>query len=353
MSNSGDGIIISPIVTNTNVDAKHTTLVEERRRLLRAVKCSLLLMLFWLLILWLLYEHDNKLVIALISLFSLVVLSLAGAVCYLLLVPPTKSASTYGDDANDEEYELTEQEAQKSTLVKTSSSNNKDGNNNNHTSAEGVFSFSFDQTPHRIRQCNDYAVSSDAPQDGTYKIVYTAIVFGKQIRSEGYLQLAFVPNSSSTNPLLNNNTGWEIHGTSLFGKGHRQASIQEGFVNAKGHIYWVLTQQLTSSTTVGNNINDNDNDNKKINSSNRELRNVTVYRGKWHLTNRVWEDGDFQSILSSSEEVNATGAGRHEGRIVRMELQSPSTSTDRGDNKRNQLYNGDGSVVKVLGSKLV
>jgi hypothetical protein len=297
MSNVNNDVNENAMMRST----KAAVMMEERERLYRSIKCALVMLAFWLLILWLLYEHDNKVVTILLSLFAAVVLYMVASIGFFLV-------STWSTDATtasiEEEYELTEQEEQQSTLM----ADGPIGNTNVDTSAvvAGVFAYPFDQTSRRIRSCQEFASPSHAPQDGTYKIVYAAIVFGKQIRSEGHMHLSFIPLKRDSL----HNTGWVIQGWSEFGK--RPAKILEGFVNAKGYIYWALP--LLSSPSPSPSVSEKE---TKI----KRLTKATIYRGKWDLATQSWEDGEFQSIQESPNTSTESG-GVYEGRIVRMELQT-------------------------------
>ncbi|KAG7350503.1 hypothetical protein IV203_009863 [Nitzschia inconspicua] len=310
------------------VETSKPTPAEERDRVFRIARCAVFMLFFWLIILWLLYEHDNKLVIILISLFSVVVLYFLGLLCSVVFM----SSSTYTPpDIEDEDggdcYEMTEQDEHHSILVDSSCNR---GGDVDESSTVGVFSYPFGETRRRIRNCPDFASTLATPKDGTYKIVCTAIIFGKQIRTEGYLHLTFL--ASSKDPLKT--TGWEVEGSCTFGK--RQSTIQEGFVNAKGHIYWVLPLQSAPKRGVRTTNDD-------------ELTNVTVYRGKWDPhNNQSWEDGEFQSL---QEVVTATtrSGGSHEGRIVRLELQQAAAITsDRNRNCSTNENNLDTNIGNDL-----
>ncbi|KAG7357368.1 hypothetical protein IV203_002056 [Nitzschia inconspicua] len=289
--------------------SKPTTPAEERDRVFRIARCAVLMLFFWLIILWLLYERDNKLVIILISLFSAVVLYFLGLLCSVVLMSPSSSTPPDIEDGG-ESYEMTEQNEHHSILIASSCNR---GGDVDESSTGGVFSYPFGETRRRIRNCQDFASSHNAPKDGTYRIVCTAIIFGKQIRSEGYLHLTFL--ASSKDP--SKNTGWEVEGSCIFGK--RQSTIQEGFVNAKGHIYWVLPLQIAPKHGVRTTNDD-------------ELTNVTVYRGKWDPHNvQSWEDGEFQSLQEVVTTTTTRSGGSHEGRIVRLELQQAAATTSDSD----------------------
>jgi hypothetical protein len=266
---------------------------NERERLFRTIYCTMFMFAFWLVFLWLLREHDNKIVMILLCLFSMMMIYILGSICFIVLVSKPFSQK---DIENDEDgYEMTEQEEQQSTFMDTT--------NSDVDTESGLFAFPFGLTPNRIRACLEFANPDDAPSNGSYKIVCNAVAFGKQIRSEGTLHLTFTPFGKDRL----HNTGWEIKGSSVFGK--RTAMILDGFVNAKGHLYW--TTPLLAA--------------KQIDSRSKwPLKGVTIYRGKWDLNNQLWEDGEFQSLQEASN-LSTRSEGRQKGRIVRMEFQSRTT----------------------------
>lgn len=148
--------------------------------------------------------------------------------------------------------------------------------------------YSFEETPRQIRKCSS-KIGFSHPADGLYTIVYAAIYFGKQIRSEAQMDLQF--------EVAREGNGWTIHGTSISGKqspeGHRV--ISEGFVNARGEMYWKLSNPL------GNNE--------------KEDMSIT-YRGQFDFHSNSMFDGEFWAERVPS------------GRIVRLELLQPGHSSN-------------------------
>jgi hypothetical protein len=264
--------------------------VNALERLFRTMLCTMFMLVFWLVVIWLLYEHDNKLVIILLCFLWLMMIYILASICFIIFIT---NQFTQTDTENDEnECEMTEQEEQQSTLM--------DSLGSKVDTQSGLFAYPFDHTPNRIRECQDFANPNNSPSHGTYKIVCNAIAFGKQLRSEGTLHLTFTPFGKDRL----HNTGWEIKGSSVFG--NRAVTISDGFVNAKGHIYWTIPFLCTKQ---------NERRNKQ------PLKEVTIYRGKWDFDNKHWEDGEFQSIQEASN-LSTGSEGRHEGRIVRMEFQA-------------------------------
>lgn len=90
-----------------------------------------------------------------------------------------------------------------------------------------AFPYTFAETPKRIRACSKMVVPGKSPTNGTYTAVFSAIFFNKAVRSEGKLRLEFLPTHDN---------GWTIQGESNFGK--ISHALKDGFVNAKGEMYW-------------------------------------------------------------------------------------------------------------------
>ena len=132
---------------------------------------------------------------------------------------------------------------------------------------EEHFPFEFEETSARLRDCPE-PIPMQGPTNGVYTAIYTAYFFGKALRSQGKLQLTF--NEEKDN-------GWTVQGKSIFGKDCNE--IQEGFVNAKGQMYYVTS-------------------------------NGCIYRGVLDFASSTMFDGEFKSWKTK-------GAN---GRIVRLEL---------------------------------
>ena len=153
-------------------------------------------------------------------------------------------------------------------------------------------SYTFEETPHQIRKC-PAKVGFSHPTNGLYKIVYSAIYFGKTIRTEAQLDLKFLPNK--------NGNGWEIRGTSLSGnhKASNEANrvVSEGFVNARGEMYW----KLANADEV----------------EREEM--ICIYRGLLDFQSDSMFDGEFEGLKVPR------------GRIVRMELMIADPSSQNSN----------------------
>lgn len=278
------------------------------------------LFLFWTLVLLLMSFHEDSLVIACMVLLGLWIL-------YMLLYILVSIASSYGccDSCWKGQQEQEQQRRRRRTLdaeslpmtdpghsggslIGTGGRNfgydnefDDDGDDDNgdddtYFQQNHTFHCSFDETPKYIKSCSKSISTTKVPKDGLYDTIFSAVFFGKPLRTEGKLYLTFQPHttttmlSKSTNNNLrdeNNNTtkikfqnGWQIHGKSIF-RGVQAKSLVDGFVNAKGEIYWIT----------------------------ENIKNPIVHRGLLNLSTCQLFDGEFSS-----------STGKHSGRIVRLEL---------------------------------
>jgi hypothetical protein len=173
-----------------------------------------------------------------------------------------------------------------------------------------VFPYRFEDTPRRMRACAEVISPRYAPKDGKYKVVVTAIMFGKQLRSEGVLNLELIPSNKDSH----RSTGWNIQGSSVFGL--TTTAIQEGFINAEGHFYWILPSLTPPAVSNGQ----HDKRNKNASRNEELLLDVVLYRGRiMDLETFSFEDGEFQSLKSGIHEGSDGQTIRPEGRIVRLE----------------------------------
>jgi hypothetical protein len=201
----------------------------------RLLRFMSMMVVFWFLILLLSEYNENVMVIACLAIFCLWLIYNCVLIC--CIVCPT-SASSSEEDVGA----LT-------TRVEDD---------------DEPFPYEFEESPVRIRNCPE-PTPTEGPTNGVYTAVYSALYFGKALRSEGQLELQFQEKHN----------GWNIQGESIFG--HDCTQIQEGFVNAKGEMYY-----MTSSGCI--------------------------YRGILDFSSSTLFDGEFQS---------KTGP---RGRIVRLEL---------------------------------
>jgi hypothetical protein len=246
----------------------HDDSLEETRQSYRAeiqfywrmARCFVLLAIFWIFVLVLKEHHEDAFVMVTLTLLGLWLLytscyiccHLCGCWCGISPQQRPPSADTMG---------LT-------TTTTTTTIDFHDDEEDGTT----FFAYDIDETPTKIRECQQEITVSDSPTNGIYNVVFSAIYFGKALRSEGQFELQFETDSNSR--------GWNLKGWSLF-KERRQAEIQEGFVNAKGELYWISAEK-------------------------------TIYRGVLDFQSNTFFDGEF---------LAASGSPR--GRIVRLELIVP------------------------------
>ena len=285
---------------------------QEIQRFFRLVRFLLLSLAFWFLIVYLIFHHDYGLVYILMTLFGMGLLYVVSWICFMIFNTTPASIIL----SSNQEYEMTQQQDGSSNTATRTLMTNKDDINNN--SNLFVFPYRFEDTPRRIRDCTEIVSPTGqhhVPQNGKYKIVVTAIIFGKQVRSEGILHLKFVPSNTKDSF---KNTGWNIQGSSIFGV--TTTSIQDGFINAEGRFYWILP--VTSASSV---LSKDDKNNKGI----QQQDTAVIYRGIIDMEDMdtfTFEDGEFQSlketdnIADESSSSTTTGTSRRsEGRIVRFE----------------------------------
>jgi hypothetical protein len=258
--------------------------VDEFRRSRRQLLYIVLVSVFWCLVVFFAYEHENLLVYILLAIFASAVTFLLGSVGWFLLTTPGLLT------AGPRQYEMTDTTGLTTTPV------GPDGMGGDEAASSGR----FEETARRVRSCREAVPPGRTPQDGTYRVVYAAVVYGKQLRSEGRLQLQFTPAAAPHGMGSIHRNGWEISGKSIFGSS--STPILEGFVNAEGHIYWMVPSSNVISW-----------------EQNQTTCSVAVlYRGVLDLDSGTLDNGEFQSI--SLLGASSTLDKKHEGRIVRMEF---------------------------------
>jgi hypothetical protein len=221
---------------------------EEQGRLWRALRFIIIVMIFYIGMLYLDYEHQTILMMIGIGGFLLWIVYMIFVI--IVLKCPTEKA-----DDDVEEQCLTRNDEETSTLT---------------------------SIPQKIRSCQDEINTGESPQDGIYEIVYNATFFRRSFRTQATLHLTFQRNKC--------NSGWSISGHSESSAGSRP--ISEGFVNAKGQMYWTI----------------------------HEKRNIIcIYRGVFDLSSNSMFGGDFHS---------STNKGAN-GSIVRLALVNPFGSSNK------------------------
>lgn len=205
---------------------------EEAARLWRFFRFMMALMAFYLMLIFLDYEHANILMILGAGCFIFWMLYMLGMIILLVC------SSSQPLEAEERGLTMNDQEE------------------DHQSSSSDVFSFSFAKTPREIRSYPDPTTPGVSPSSGYYEIVYNAIVFSKTVRSQCKLNLHFEAEKN----------GWSISGSSETGSGSR--TISEGFVNSIGHMYWIINEGGEDRCT---------------------------YRGVFEISSGTMCDGDFQS----------------------------------------------------------
>lgn len=291
-----------------------TTGDDESRRHRRLLLYIVSVSLFWCVILYLAHGHENLLVYILLSAFALTILSLLGSICWLVVTTPGFLTSR-PQLHHQQQYELTDRTGLTTTCNEDRRYHHHDDNN------DWSMPTRFEDTARCIRSCQEVIAQDRPPNDGTYNVVYAAVVFGKQVRSEGIMHLEFTPSdgrnrihhqedktvrptTSSTTTTVHN--GWEISGTSNFGS--TSTTILEGFVNAEGQAYWIVP--FSDVAVRGTETR------KQAGTS-----LAVLHRGILNFERCILDDGEFQSIsLQSAASRTDDVDKKHEGRIVRMEF---------------------------------
>lgn len=251
------------------------------RRLFRLL---LGMMILWFLMLYLLAHNDDRLVIAGLVCLCLWIVYMCSRILGTICCANGGNQQRIGpaNSGDDEEEEADQAESRGLTAAGGESGM---GGTINHDGS--TFSYPVEETSQRIRSCNQLVTPGKSPMNGTYSAVYNAIVFHRTIRSEGKLRLQFHTDHKhdNSNYTSNINNGWTITGESVFGSDSRP--IEDGFVNAKGEMYW------------------------KVGS--------TIYRGVLDLNSSCLFDGEFMPASSTAKSIMTAVKPPH-GRIVRLEL---------------------------------
>jgi hypothetical protein len=247
--------------TNTEMSSYGTNSAEFPTHALqvywRLIQFVFLMITLLLVILWLTEHHDVGWALFLIGVIALWTLYMMVQICCILrslhnLAVPTQPRDGLlirDDDYCDDSDEIRDDDGNEDELLR----------------------FDFDETPTQIRDCHQARVHNLAPKNGPYTVVYAALYFGKAMRSEAKMTLDFKEKIN----------GWEITGRTDF---KTTAIIEDGFVNARGEMYWVTKDCL--------------------------------YRGVLDIATSTMFDGEF---------LSSTG---NRGRVVRLESDRASAGIE-------------------------
>jgi hypothetical protein len=181
----------------------------------RFLRCMLIALVFWIVMLYFSAHHENGLVIGgfvILGMWLIYMLTcICGSLCCMFQQGRHSVVPTIDEDAED------------AGLTRDLDLFDEDES----------FPYEMAETPQRIRECEHTITPGVGPTNGTYAAVYSAVYFNKSVRSEGNLHLEFSPTHDN---------GWTVQGESSFGKVQRV--VLEGFVNAKGEMYWKTPQAI-------------------------------------------------------------------------------------------------------------
>ena len=258
---------------------------EEIQSYCRIIKCTVLLLVVWGMILWLTEHHDDTLAWLLLGIMLLWFLYMLVYVCMVLC-----SIRALAARSSNATTTTTPQRGDGVLLVDDHFNNNdgddgiiqSDSDDDDEENADRLLQFGFDETPQKIRGNRQRLISPNKkPKDGIYTVVYSATYFGKAMRSENKLDITF--------QYVKDDSGWDITGKSgVVGKSSSNTTkIEEGFLNPLGEMYWI-TQNC-------------------------------IYRGVLNLDTLTMFDGEFLTKKSGNQTVK--------GRVVRLEYDTTSTRT--------------------------
>mmetsp|Transcript_4504 Transcript_4504/g.13016 ORF Transcript_4504/g.13016 Transcript_4504/m.13016 type:complete len:269 (-) Transcript_4504:61-867(-) len=254
--------------------------MEEIARLRRFLRGMALLLLFWFAMLYFLVHHDNGIVIAGIVILCLWVLYMWTCIVYIRF-----------QERRQKEDAIVEEEEAALTTKRAILSDTSDAS----------FPYPIEETGKRIRQCSIPVTLGRQPTDGTYTAVLSAVYFGKAMRSEGKLRLKFLPLGDK---------GWSIQGESDFGA--VAYPIDDGFLNAKGEMYWKTRD--------------------------------SEHRGIFDISSSSMFDGEFIASRSVTTPEN-----QPMGRIVRLELAAASFYSGTNSDIEMVTFGADGSDDEEAG----
>jgi hypothetical protein len=227
---------------------------RELQTYCRLIRWVFLLLIFWIIILWLTEHHDDRLALCLLGFLLLWLLYMLFYICCMLC--SVRALAARSSQPRD------------GLLLRDNDDDDDDDIRDD--DEDQLLKYDFDDTPTKIRDCDQLITPNMAPKNGIYTVVYSAIYFGKAMRSEAKITLDFQETK----------TGWEITGKADF---KTKAAIEKGFINPKGEMYWETHD--------------------------------CMYRGVLDFESSTMFDGEFLSSTGSR------------GRVVRLEL-TPSPSTD-------------------------
>ena len=316
----------------------------------RLVRFACFAVIFWLIVLFLVYEHEERVLILVLVALCLVLMYLTVSICHMIKTDLKSSnglisISNINDDEGDDDGRSgllrlrTSGSAGLTRDIERGNDYTDDGCCSNDECDGTTFRFSFEDTAHQIRslsllsptssqRLHSHSQPQQPPPDGTYKAVYTAIAFGKPIRSEGFLQLKFKDGDdyARRRGSGSGSRGWDIEGVSLFGgRSSSRTVIHDGYLNSEGQMYWIVPMATLRRKPSPTARNGDDNDDADATAD----AVVVVYRGVFDFDQCCLTDGEFQSINDDDDDDNGddphhsgkinSKSKKTKGRIVRLE----------------------------------
>ena len=249
---------------------------EELERYRRLLRCMILLLIFWFVMLYFIANRENALVIAGIVIMCLWILYMSICIFgnFFQRFRDRHDHQPLGGE-EEEELGLTSNLPDVSKNGDAFTDDDDEGQDDQNT----LLGFPFEDTLSRVRACPYPVLPGKAPTNGTYTAVFSSIFMGKAIRNEGKLRMEFFQTREN---------GWTVEGESLFAAVNG-IPIEDGFVNSRGEMHW-----KTGST---------------------------IYRGTLDFSSSSMFDGEF---MATETRLLAGNVKPPVGRIVRLELAKAS-----------------------------
>ena len=277
---------------------------DERDFWLRFVRFFGTFMAFLLMVLFLVMEGDNTLAFVFMVCF---VVGLAYFLYTTVIHPHPRHGGGIRDILTDQELHDMDNDG-----YDEEEDDDVDGGA---AASEWMAATSFADTPDYVKSCRQEISLDKQPQSGTYKVVYNAVYFGKSIRSESHVLLTFQPAATK------DGNGWTITGGNISGSTgdfHSSRPISDGFLNARGDMYWRLVHTADEPDNLAG-----------------------TYRGWFDLRSNVMFDGEFQA------------GNAPPGRIVRMERIGDIPAAAAANSTNNGGHWGSDDVEMVTLGKTV
>ena len=346
----------------------------------RLIRFACFAVTFWLVVLFLVYEHEERVLILVLVALCLVLMYLTVSICYMITTTLKSSNDNIRSNNNIDDDD---DDDGRSGLLRLRTSAGSAGITRDIEGGDtcfddgccsygdgATFRFSFEDTAHQIRSSSSSSssfspTSQQQPRDGTYKVVYTAIAFGKPIRSEGFLQLKFKEDGDDDVTVRRRGSGWVIEGVSLFGgRSSSRTIIHDGYLNSEGQMYWIVPMAAMKNKRPMTASNGVDNDDANTTADTDTAAVMVVYRGVFDFDQCCLTDGEFQSINDGGYNNNNNNddddhhyhsgkiiskSSKTKGRIVRLEwVNDKSMTMDHHSTGRGGGDGGSSGVEMIV-----